>query len=178
MATGGDDLIFEKLKEYCGCTDKAKSKDIATCMAEACAKRGKGKALDKQTVSQVCDNSAAASFGKGMTFSLTKATCKEFEKQFAKKRLERAGGKPSDADVDAEIAKMREALAQCKKVGPKTNFSKTGGVDKMTDSSQYTGAHKSRFDEDGKGKGVAGREERAENTGYVGAYKGEGTHGK
>lgn len=57
---------------------------------------------------------------RGMSFSLTKATCKEFEKQFAKKRLERAGGKPSDADVDAEIAKMREALAQCKKVGPKT----------------------------------------------------------
>ena len=31
--------------------------------------------------------------------------------------------------------------------------SKTGGVDKMTDASLYTGSHKERFDKDGKGKG-------------------------
>lgn len=46
----------------------------------------------------------------------------------------------------------------------------------MTDTSQYTGAHKERFDESGKGKGAAGREDQSENTGYVGNYKGEGTH--
>lgn len=32
-------------------------------------------------------------------------------------------------------------------------MSKTGGVDKMTDASQYTGSHKERFGADGKGKG-------------------------
>jgi hypothetical protein len=64
MAESNTDLIYDKLVEYCGCCDKAKSKDIATCMTEACAKRGKGKALDKQTVSQVCDNAAAAALGK------------------------------------------------------------------------------------------------------------------
>jgi hypothetical protein len=57
-------------------------------------------------------------------------------------------------------------------------FSKTGGVDKMTDSSQYTGAHKSRFDDSGKGKGVEGREDRADDSGYVGNYKGEGSFPK
>lgn len=56
--------------------------------------------------------------------------------------------------------------------------SATGGVDRMTDTSKYTGAHKERFDESGKGKGAAGREDRVDNTGYVGNYKGEGSYGK
>ena len=48
----------------------------------------------------------------------------------------------------------------------------------MTDSSQYTGAHKERFGADGKGKGADGRTDRIENKGYVGQYKGEGSYGK
>lgn len=57
-----------------------------------------------------------------------------------------------------------------------TKTSKTGGVAKMTDTSQYTGAHKERFGADGKGKGIDGRVDRVDNTGYVGNYKGEGTY--
>jgi len=171
-------VCYDKLVEYCGGNEKAKSKDIAQCMAEACATRGKGKALDKQTVSQISDNACAAAFGKGFQFTLTKENVPEFEKQFAKKRLERAGGKPSDADVDAEIKKLCEAFGKISKKGPVTKFSKTGGVDKMTDASQYTGSHKERFDKEGKGKGIEGRADRAENTGYVGQYKDEGTYDK
>ena len=48
----------------------------------------------------------------------------------------------------------------------------------MTDTSNYTGAHKERFDESGKGKGKEGRETTVSNTGYVGNYKGEGTYDK
>ena len=48
----------------------------------------------------------------------------------------------------------------------------------MTDASKYTGAHKERFDESGKGKGKEGRTEVVDNKGYVGNYKGEGTYGK
>lgn len=55
-------------------------------------------------------------------------------------------------------------------------------VDRLTDTSKYTGSHKERFDESGKGKGKAGRAEQADNSGYVGAYKNKGTydqaHGK
>lgn len=37
--------------------------------------------------------------------------------------------------------------------------STAGGIfDKLTDSSQYTGTHKHRFDSDGKGRGRAGRD--------------------
>ncbi|XP_051836334.1 tubulin polymerization-promoting protein family member 2 [Antechinus flavipes] len=51
-----------------------------------------------------------------------------------------------------------------------------GGVDRLTDPSKYTGSHKDRFDEAGKGKGKAGREDI--NTGYVSGYKGAGTYDK
>lgn len=59
-----------------------------------------------------------------------------------------------------------------------TGTSKTGGVSKMTDTSKYTGSHKERFDESGKGKGKDGRTEQANTTGYVGNYKGEGSYDK
>jgi len=65
-----------------------------------------------------------------------------------------------------------------KKTHGTTKQSKTGGVEKMTDTSQYTGAHKERFGEDGKGKGIEGRADRADNSGYVGAYKGKDTYDK
>lgn len=48
----------------------------------------------------------------------------------------------------------------------------------MTDSSKYTGSHKERFDESGKGKGAEGRVDKADTSGYVGNYKGEGTFDK
>ena len=49
----------------------------------------------------------------------------------------------------------------------------------MTDASKYTGAHKSRFDaETGKGKGIEGRVDKTDNSGYVGNYKGAGTYDK
>ncbi len=51
-----------------------------------------------------------------------------------------------------------------------------GNVDRMTDTSQYTGSHKERFDESGKGKGKDGRENIADNSGYVGNYKGANTY--
>ena len=47
----------------------------------------------------------------------------------------------------------------------------------MTDTKNYTGSHKERFDaETGKGKGKEGRTDTTKNTGYVGEYKGTGTY--
>ena len=53
---------------------------------------------------------------------------------------------------------------------------KVAAVDRLTDASRYTGSHKERFDESGKGRGREGREELVENTGYVGAYRNAGTY--
>ncbi|ESO12021.1 hypothetical protein HELRODRAFT_62642 [Helobdella robusta] len=59
-----------------------------------------------------------------------------------------------------------------------TGTMKVGGVDRMTDTTLYTGAHKERFDEEGKGKGLAGRSDVVDNTGYVGGYKNKDTYDK
>ncbi|XP_053305582.1 tubulin polymerization-promoting protein family member 3 [Spea bombifrons] len=57
-----------------------------------------------------------------------------------------------------------------------TKAAATGAVERLTDTSKYTGSHKERFDETGRGKGKSGRENIVENTGYVGAYKHAGTY--
>ena len=50
----------------------------------------------------------------------------------------------------------------------------------MTDTSKYTGSHKERFDDSGKGKGLEGRKDFDSNAaeGYVGGYKGKDTYDK
>ncbi|KAL4613067.1 tubulin polymerization-promoting protein family member 3-like [Arapaima gigas] len=57
-----------------------------------------------------------------------------------------------------------------------TKVVKTGAVDRLTDTSKYTGSHKERFDESGRGRGRIGREDLVENTGYVAGYKNAGTY--
>lgn len=53
---------------------------------------------------------------------------------------------------------------------------KASAVDRLTDTSKYTGTHKERFDESGKGKGKAGRVDIPDTSGYVAGYKGSGTY--
>ena len=54
--------------------------------------------------------------------------------------------------------------------------SATGNVNRLTDTTKYTGSHKLRFDETGKGRGKAGRVDEPKTSGYVADYKGEGTY--
>ena len=65
-------------------------------------------------------------------------------------------------------------------IGLQSGSKDTAVVSRLTDTKGYTGSHKERFDDSGKGKGIVGRENRCEHAakGYVGDYKGEGTHGK
>lgn len=49
-------------------------------------------------------------------------------------------------------------------------------VDRLTDTNKYTGTHKERFDESGKGKGKAGRVDIPDTSGYVVGYKSSGTY--
>lgn len=57
-----------------------------------------------------------------------------------------------------------------------TGVANASNVNRMTDTSMYTGSHVQRFGEDGKGKGLDGRTDRQDNTGYVGNYKGKDTY--
>lgn len=79
-----------------------------------------------------------------------------------------------------EVEEIKTKLANC---GP-PGFSgvspgKAGAtVDRLTDTSKYTGSHKQRFDEGGKGKGIGGRKDLPDSSGYVSGYQNKDTYGK
>ncbi|KAJ8922667.1 hypothetical protein NQ315_007699 [Exocentrus adspersus] len=78
------------------------------------------------------------------------------------------------------VDELKEKLETCGEPGTNkaTHAVKTGAVDRLTDTSKYTGSHKERFDESGKGKGIEGRADVHDDTGFVGGYKGQGTYDK
>jgi len=72
------------------------------------------------------------------------------------------------------VSEIMTKLVDCGTPGTTgaTKVAKSTAVDRLTDTSKYTGAHKQRFDSGGKGRGKAGREE-AKPDGYVAGYKGK-----
>ncbi|XP_018319221.1 TPPP family protein CG45057 [Agrilus planipennis] len=79
-----------------------------------------------------------------------------------------------------DLEEMKHKMANCGQPG----FSGVGQVkasstvDRLTDASKYTGSHKQRFDETGKGKGIAGRKDLVDESGYVAGYKNKDTFDK
>ncbi|KAG8041025.1 hypothetical protein G9C98_002013, partial [Cotesia typhae] len=65
-------------------------------------------------------------------------------------------------------------MANCGDPGVSSSISGAGRasstVDRLTDVSKYTGSHKQRFDESGKGKGISGRKDVPDSSGYVQGY--------
>ena len=51
------------------------------------------------------------------------------------------------------------------------NAKAASAVERLTDVSKYTGSHKQRFDEAGKGRGIAGRKDVVDKSGYVQGYQ-------
>uniref|UniRef100_A0A8C5MNY2 Tubulin polymerization-promoting protein family member 3 n=1 Tax=Leptobrachium leishanense TaxID=445787 RepID=A0A8C5MNY2_9ANUR len=95
--------------------------------------------------------------------------CKALEELSAKKYK----GKSKEEALDA----INQLVAGKEPVSTGiTKAAATGAVDRLTDTSKYTGSHKERFDQSGKGKGKGGRETIVENTGYVSSYKNAGTY--
>lgn len=56
--------------------------------------------------------------------------------------------------------------------------SKDSTTSRLTDTTKYTGSHKERFSEDGKGKGIEGRKDLPDKSGYVTGYKEKDTYDK
>ena len=54
---------------------------------------------------------------------------------------------------------------------------KTAALGRLTDSANYTGSHKQRFDESGQGRGIEGRKD-GEGSGYVHGYANKNTYDK
>ncbi|KAI1731509.1 p25-alpha domain-containing protein [Ditylenchus destructor] len=90
--------------------------------------------------------------------------------------------KASKRDIQEEIddicAKLERLEAPVVKNVSKPNTEGGSVYSRLTDHTKYTGAHKERFDAEGKGRGKAGRVDAVENTGYVASYKNKDTYDK
>eukprot|EP01135_Chromosphaera_perkinsii_P009474 Nk52_evm17s1763 gene=Nk52_evmTU17s1763 len=149
-----------------------------------CKAAGKSTEMTNKAFAKLCkdckvqDGKKVTSTDVDIVFSKVKAkgsqtiTVKEFVQaleELSKKRF------PGNADAVGEMKKL--VAGKQPGLNGTTGVANAKIVDKMTDTSQYTGAHKARFDADGKGKGLAGRTDPASSdTGYVGNYKGENTY--
>ena len=104
---------------------------------------------------------------------ITFAQFKEVVKLMAEKKY------PGDEEG---VSKLEKKI--CTSEGPKTTGAtksvKSPAVERLTDPTKYTGSHKERFDEAGKGKGLEGRYDinKKAAEGYVGGYKEMGTYDK
>ncbi|XP_066581911.1 tubulin polymerization-promoting protein homolog [Prorops nasuta] len=75
---------------------------------------------------------------------------------------------------------IRDKMAACGAPGASnvTQADDAAVVSRLTDTTAYTGSHKERFDESGKGRGKEGRSDATENEGYVQGYKHKDTYDK
>ncbi|XP_055385623.1 tubulin polymerization-promoting protein homolog [Condylostylus longicornis] len=79
------------------------------------------------------------------------------------------------------LAEIRNKMANCGAPGilQVSSGSKAAAtVSRLTDTSRYTGSHKERFDDSGKGKGIAGRKDVVDDSGYVAGYQHKDTYDK
>lgn len=166
MASGSDvNATFKKFATK-GSGSEATSKDVTRWCQDAGVF---GKACTS--------NNLDIAFSKNKQKGKTTITVKELGPLLDD--IAKAYAKDKKCSDDEAKSQIRDKLAATEpKAHGATKTSKTGGVSKMTDAKQYTGSHKERFDESGKGKGAAGRTDTADNSGYVGNYKGEGTYEK
>ncbi|XP_072139546.1 tubulin polymerization-promoting protein isoform X2 [Mobula birostris] len=95
---------------------------------------------------------------------------KDALQELAQKRFK---GKNEEEAIQ-EIHKLIEGNSPLIAGVTKTVLSPT--LTRLTDTSKFTGSHKERFDQNGKGRGRAGREYLVNDTGYVVGYKHAGTY--
>ncbi|KFB48786.1 hypothetical protein ZHAS_00016796 [Anopheles sinensis] len=79
-----------------------------------------------------------------------------------------------------ELEEIKSKMANCGAPGVHnaTPGKAADTVARLTDTSKYTGSHKQRFDETGKGKGIAGRKDMVDQSGYVSGYGHKNTYDK
>nr|XP_021181421.2 tubulin polymerization-promoting protein homolog [Helicoverpa armigera] len=81
-----------------------------------------------------------------------------------------------------EVDEIKKKLTSCGQPGVSSHVTKSpaaaAAVDRLTDTSKYTGSHRQRFDETGKGKGIAGRKDLVDASGYVSGYQHKDSYNK
>ncbi|XP_048489452.1 tubulin polymerization-promoting protein homolog [Plutella xylostella] len=114
----------------------------------------------------VIDNKKITTTDTGICFSKFKSKTLGYTEYM---QYIEALAKEKKVDVEEITAKM--AKCAIPGTGNATKADKSGVVDRMTDTTKYTGTHKERFDKDGKGRGIEGRSDQKEDTGYVQGFK-------
>lgn len=79
-----------------------------------------------------------------------------------------------------ELDEIKSKMASCGAPGihNATPGKAAETVARLTDTSKYTGSHKQRFDDTGKGKGISGRKDQPDGSGYVTGYSHKNTYDK
>ncbi|XP_067856668.1 tubulin polymerization-promoting protein [Heptranchias perlo] len=112
-------------------------------------------------------------FSKVKRKSFRTITFDQFKNALEELAQKRFKGKIEEEAIQ-EIYKLIEGKSPLISGVTKTVLSPT--LTRLTDTSKFTGSHKERFDQCGKGKGRAGREYLVHDTGYVAGYKHAGTY--
>ncbi|XP_069757495.1 tubulin polymerization-promoting protein family member 3 isoform X2 [Narcine bancroftii] len=105
---------------------------------------------------KIIDGKNITSTDVDIVFSKVKAksariiTFEEFKNALAELAPKRFKGRSKEEAIESAFKMV--AGKDPTNVGV-TKVAKTGAVDRLTDTSKYTGSHKERFDEGGKGKG-------------------------
>ncbi|GLD63459.1 tubulin polymerization-promoting protein isoform X1 [Lates japonicus] len=79
-------------------------------------------------------------------------------------------------EAEAEVLKLIEGKAPI--IAGVTRAVASPTVSRLTDTTKFTGSHKERFDDTGRGKGKAGRVDIVDTSGYVSGYKHQGSYEK
>lgn len=79
-----------------------------------------------------------------------------------------------------DVKDIKTKLRECGAPGTSgtTSVVKSSAVDRLTDTKKFTGSHKLRFDSTGRGRGIAGRRDVNDGSGYVTGYKNKNTYDK
>lgn len=80
-----------------------------------------------------------------------------------------------------DVEEIKKKMADCGAPGVTSAVGKSkadAAVERLTDVTKYTGSHRQRFDESGKGRGIAGRKDVQDGSGYVQGYKDKDTYAK
>ncbi|XP_073781697.1 tubulin polymerization-promoting protein isoform X2 [Danio rerio] len=104
--------------------------------------------------------------------TITYSQFREALAELARKRFK----EKSSEDAAEEVYKMIEGKSPV--IAGVTRAVASPTVSRLTDTSKFTGSHKERFDETGRGKGKAGRVEQLDTSGYVSGYKHAGSYEK
>ncbi|XP_046689330.1 tubulin polymerization-promoting protein isoform X1 [Silurus meridionalis] len=104
--------------------------------------------------------------------TITYSQFKEALSELARKRFK---DKTSE-DAAEEVFKMVEGKSPI--ISGVTRAVASPTVSRLTDTTKFTGSHKERFDQTGRGKGKAGRVDLVNTSGYVSGYKHAGSYQK